>query len=295
VGVANVGDGLFNSQVVIDFVREVRDPVRPSLAWNSTQGGMNLSYRVENGSLTQDTTINVYWATGTGYTNRIGDPIFSYIVASGTSEGQYGPIQIDGDLLDSNPDGVTHLIATSSETSVGALADVRIGYGAHANAAVVSAAMIDIIKDGLRAAGQRTATITSTARTPADQARAMFVNLTKPPNPISVNVANQLELYAPPGDAVINTFVNQTQNLTPQQIMQNAAAIQAAMVQEINSQGPRRVSLHCADPSQISVVDIVASAFNPNNGPRFVNAVQGRVSHFIDERDINNCFHLEVQ
>ena len=295
VAVANVGDGFLDSQVVIDFVEETRDQVRPSLAWNNTQGGMDLSFRVEEGELSQATTIHVYWANGAAYSNRIGDAIFSHVVPAGTAEGQHGPIRIAGDLLAGDPAGVTHLIAASSEVSVGPVADVQVGFGANANAAVVPAITIDIVKDGLRAAGQSAGTITSTARTPADQARAMFQNLVNPANPINVNVTNQLNLYAPAGDAVIQVFVVQTLGLTPQQIMQNQMAIRAAMEQEINNQGPGNVSRHCADPNVVSVVDVAAGAFNASNGPLFVGSVQGRVTGFLDERNTNGCYHLEIQ
>jgi hypothetical protein len=150
-----------------------------------------------------------------------------------------------------------------------------------------------VVQNGLRAAGQAVATITSTARTPADQARAMFNNLTNPANPIPVNVANQLALYAQPGDAVIHEFVNQTQGLTPQQVQQNAQNIRGAMEQEIHNQGPQNVSRHCADPVQVSVVDVSAVTFNANNSPLFMAAVDPP-AHLIDERNTNNCFHLEL-
>ena len=58
---------------------------------------------------------------------------------------------------------------------MGPIADVSISFGANANATAVSAAMTDIIKDGLRAAGASVGNVTSTARTPADQARAMLI------------------------------------------------------------------------------------------------------------------------
>jgi hypothetical protein len=308
VGVANVGDGAFDSSVVIDFVEEVKDQVRPALAWNNVQGGIDLSFRVVNGPLTQDTTIDVHWASGTGYQDRIGNPVFSYIVPANTAEGQHGPMHINGKRLANDPDGVTHLIAASSETSVGSLVDVRVNFGPNANAAVVGATTLDIIQDGLRAAGQTAATITSTARTPADQARAMFQNLTNPgpdgaltlaevQNNINLqkNGAGQFPGYGAAGDAVIDEFANQIEGLTSAQILANTAAIRAAMEQEINNQEPSNVSRHCADPTQINVVDVGAGVFNANNGPLFVHAVRGRVSRFIDERTTNICYHLEVQ
>ncbi len=295
LGVANVGDDLYDSQVVVDFVEEVRDQIRPSLAWNNTAGGMDLTYTVENGDLKQAGTIDVYWANGPGHANRLGAPIFSQSVPAGTTAGSHGPIRIAGNLLAGDPAGVTHLIAVASPSRVGALADVQVTFGPNADATALRPATIDIVKDSLRAAGQRTVTITSTARTPADQARAMFQNLTNPANPINVNVNNQLALYAAPGRAVINVFVQQTQGLTRQQILANGAAIRAAMEQEINRQGPQNVSRHCADPATVNVADLGAGAFNATNGPLFVNAIRPRVTRFIDERNSNGCYHIEVQ
>ena len=294
VGVANVGDGAYDSAVIIDFVEEVIDQVRPSITWNNIQGGINLSYLIVNGQLNQDMEINVYWANGTTYSNRLGNPIFTYNISAGTPEGSYGPIHINGNLLADDPAGVTHLIAASSETSVGSLTDVTVNYGANANAGAVWARTLDIIKDSLRAAGQRSATITSTTRSPGDQARAMFQNLVNPAFPVSTNVVNQLNLYSASGDMVINVFVQMTQGLTRQQILQNQTVIRAAMEQEINNQGPQNVSRHCGDPAQRNVVDIGASVFNANNIQLFINAIQRRVNYYLDERRNNGCIHIEV-
>jgi hypothetical protein len=292
IGVANVFDALFDSKVVVDFVEEVRVRVIPTLVWNNTQGGLDLRYTVDK-KLPESRDIVVSFANGPGYGNRIGAPVFTHNVPKGTEAGQYGPVHVPGNTLGNDPGGTTHLVAASTPANVGALADVQIGFGPEANAGVVSPAMLDVVKDGLRAAGQANATISSTARTPADQARAMFNNLTNPAHPIAVNVANQLALYLPPGGAVINVFAAQTQGMTPQQIQQNAVNVRAAMEQEVNNQGPPNVSRHCADPNQVSVVDVSAAPFNANNAPLFIASVQAR-THFIDERQQNNCFHLEL-
>lgn len=171
---------------------------------------------------------------------------------------------------------------------------MTVNYGANANTGAVWARTLDIIKDSLRAAGQSSATITSTTRSPGDQARAMFQNLVNPVFDISTNVANQLNLYGASGEAVINVFVQMTQGLTHQQILQNQTVIRAAMEQEINNQGPQNVSRHCADPTQRNVVDIGAGVFNANNVQLFINAIQGRVNVLHDERDANSCIHIEV-
>ncbi|HEX6199300.1 MAG TPA: hypothetical protein VF150_03470, partial [Thermoanaerobaculia bacterium] len=293
VAVANVADGLFDSQVIVDFVEELRDVVHPALAWNNTAGGLDLTYTVDE-ELENDVTIEVFWASGTTYGSRIGAAIFTHTVPAGTAAGDYGPVHIDGGDLEDDPAGVTHLIAASSETEVGAVPDVEVAYGANADAGAVSAAMLDIVRDGLRAAGQSNATITSTARTPADQARAMFQNLVNPARTIAQNIQVQLGIYAAAGDAVIRVFEARVAGLTRPQVVAQAAAIQAAMVAEINNQGPSNVSRHCADPATVSVVDVSAAPFNNQNAPLFEASTSARVTRFIDERGTNNCFHLEL-
>lgn len=285
--VANVGDGLFQSQVVIDFVEEIKDQVRPALAWNNTQGGLRLTWEVLDRALENDVTIEVYFATGTGHANQHGSRLFSHVVPAGTQPGAGGPVNVPGTDLADDPAGTTHVIAFSSPTMVGSVADVSIAYGANADAAAVSDRMIDIVKDGLRAAGASTGRITSTARTPADQARAMFNNC------LNNGAASQLALYAAAGDAVIRVYIARTQGLTTTQIRAQAGAIRAAMEAEIIAQGPENVSRHCGDPAVRTVVDVGYSSFNATNRPLFENAVSGRVSRLIDEPN-NSCIHLEL-
>ncbi|MEV6525233.1 hypothetical protein AB0M43_25095 [Longispora sp. NPDC051575] len=295
LGVANVADGILDSQVVVDFVEEIKDQVEPRLAWNNTQGGLDLRFEVKDHDLEQAGTIDVYWASGTGYDNRIGAALLSHPVPAGTTVGQHGPVRVAGNLLQNPPAGATHLIAASSRNQVGAIADVTVGFGAQANQASVDGRMITAIKNGLRAAGQPTATITSTARTPADQARAMFNNLVNPARTVAQNTANQLALYQAPGRAVVNRFTTATAGMTLAQINANAATVRAAMEAEIVAQGPSNVSRHCADPAVLNVVDVGAGVFNATNGPLFVASVTGQVTRVLDERATNSCYHLELQ
>jgi hypothetical protein len=170
---------------------------------------------------------------------------------------------------------------------VGPLADVRIAYGANANEAVVSAGMKDIIKDGLRAAGAAVGTITSTARTPADQARAMFTNIQ------NTSADAQQRIYGDGGDAVIQRYINETRGMSRAQIQQQSERIQQAMTDEINAQGPTNVSNHCGDPAVRCVVDVSYNSFNDTNRPLFRASVSGRVTRLLDEPN-NSCFHLEL-
>jgi hypothetical protein len=285
--VANVADGALDSQVIIDFVEEIREQVRPSLSWNNTAGGLNLRWEVlGDRPLEQEVTIEVHFANGAGYGNRIGAAVFTHVLPAGTPAGPGGPVRVPGGDLEGDPQGTTHLVASTSPNMVGAIADVRIEWGANANRQVVDARLIDIIKDGLRAAGASTGTISSTARTAADQARAMFQNL------LRTGAAAQFAEYRPPGDAVIQVYVDETAGMTAQQIRDNAAAIRAAMEAEINRQGPQNVSLHSADPAVISVVDVPLAAFNATNRTLFRNSVAARVTRVLNE---NNVYHIEFR
>jgi hypothetical protein len=199
-----------------------RSQVRPQLLWNRTYGGLDLAVTIVGGPLQERTPVDVYWANGPRVANLIGQRIFRGYLDAGTAPGRYAPVPlIPGDRLANNPPGATHLIVIAGVTStrVGALPDVRIAFGPEANAAVVGARMRDIVKDGLRVAGQPVATITSTVRTAADQARVMFANLIgNTQQQIAANVQEQLRKYFPPGDAVIYVFVDLTRGMTPNQI-----------------------------------------------------------------------------
>jgi hypothetical protein len=67
------------------------------------------------------------------------------------------------------------------------------------------------------------------------------------------------------------------------------------MVDEINRQGPTRVSRHCGDPAVRSVVDVGWSSFNGTTGGRgrFRASAEPRVNTFLDEPS-NSCYHLEL-
>jgi len=282
MAVANVADGKLDSQVVIAFIEEIKEQVRPALAWNSQQGGLSLTWEVIERPLTQNTTIDVHFANGSLYGNRLGTSVFSHTLPAGTQPGTGGPVRIDGLQLRNAPNETTHLIALSSPSQVGSVPDVSIAYGANADRTTVDNRLVNIIKEGQRVNGVNNATITSTLRTPADQARVMFNNIR------NTGVQAQLNLYAAAGRAVIQVYVNQTAGMTPEEIGANAMAIRGAMEAEINNQGPNRVSNHCGDPATTSVVDVAYG----NLGALFVNDVTPRVARFLDEPQ-NRCYHLE--
>jgi hypothetical protein len=290
VTVANVEDGALDSSVVIDFIAGDEVRVKPTIAWNPQQGGLKVGYTIEGqGALENPATIDVFFASGTTFDSRIGTAVHTITVPAGTLPGAGPTVNVAGTLLENDPAGAAFLIASSSETQVASVPDVKLSYGANADVSAISVGLNNLVKDSLRIAGRATATINSTARNPEDQARAMFNNLTGAPGPLAANVATQLEIYAPPGEAVINTFAGLAGQRTLAEVVADAVAIKAAMVAEINTQGPTKVSKHCSDPAIISVVDL--SKASVDSSALFKAAAKARASDVLDE---NGVFHIEL-
>lgn len=274
--------------------RNDSDDIRATIAWDNTKGGIKLYVQVSERA-TVTTPVEVYWSRGSSLEARIGTPVYRRNVVAGTKPNRYGPLQILGEDVKVAPDGATHLIVVTGRNVV-AVPDVRVEFGARANRAVVSSKSMRIFKELLRVAGQPTASITSTARTPADQARVMYQNLTKADKTIQQNIADQISTYAAPGEAVVGVFADLARNKTRQQIMADQSSIRAAMLAEINRQGPVRVSKHCGDPAKTNVFDISANVFTAANGSLFYSYANDRDPRvkILDERNVNRCYHLEI-
>jgi hypothetical protein len=161
------------------------------------------------------------------------------------------------------------------------ISGITVTFGPNANASVVSQYTLRVLKECLAAAGEKNATITSTSRTPHDQARAMYANIA------SLGVASQKRLYGAGGDHVIDTYV------ASKAAGKNRAEIIADMEATIKEIGPNRVSKHCADPAVLGVIDVGPSSIE--NDARFIAAVSGdsRVSNFLRPPD-DPAYHLEI-
>jgi len=125
---------------------------------------------------------------------------------------------------------------------------VRIRFGAKARSDVVADSSLDVLRQVLSSAGLKKATITSTARSAEDQARAMYNNLIGTGKGQGVKAQNRL--YARPGRKVIAVFVKLAKE------KKTADEIQKGMLDKIIELGPGNVSRHCADPSKLNVIDI---------------------------------------
>src|SRR5688500_9046729 len=158
---------------------------------------------------------------------------------------------------------------------------VEIKFGSNAKKENVTNFSLKVLEDILQAAGLSTALISSTARTPADQARVMFNNI------VATSVVAQKKLYAAAGDLVIDEYVKaKAARKTP-------IEIKAAMEAKIISIGPTKVSHHAADPNILCVFDIAPSSIAKKAA--FEKAVRAdrRVKKFILP-PVDPAYHLEI-
>jgi hypothetical protein len=158
---------------------------------------------------------------------------------------------------------------------------VEIKFGPNAVQENVTNFSLKVLEDILQAAGLNSALITSTARTPADQARVMYANIVK------TGVAKQKQLYAAAGDLVIDEYVK------AKKAGKTEVEIKAAMEAKIISVGPTRVSHHAADPNVLCVFDVAPSSIAKKAA--FEKAVRAdkRVKKFILP-PVDPAYHLEI-
>jgi hypothetical protein len=162
-----------------------------------------------------------------------------------------------------------------------ASAEPDIRFGPNAKSADVTEFSRGVLRDIMRRAGLSRVTVSSTSRSPAEQARVMFNNLER------FGVAHQKALYGPAGDLVIEVYRK------AKEAGRGAAAIKALMTDEIVRVGPNRVSRHAADPKVLNVLEISPSSVSLRQ--EFEHAVRqdARVSRFITP-PMDPGYHLEI-
>ena len=158
---------------------------------------------------------------------------------------------------------------------------VEIKFGPKAVKQNVTNFSLKVLEDIMQAAGINSALITSTARTPADQARVMYANI------VATGVARQKALYAAAGDLVIDEYVK------AKKAGKTEVEIKAAMEAKIIAVGPTKISHHAADPSVLCVFDVAPSSVA--NKAAFEKAVRAdkRVSKFLTP-PLDPGYHLEI-
>lgn len=159
--------------------------------------------------------------------------------------------------------------------------DIKISFGPNAKAADVTAYSRTVLEEIMRAADLKSASISSTQRNPADQARVMYNNLEK------YGVAAQKKLYAAAGDKVIDVYAKS------KAANKSADQIKADMERKIIELGPTSVSRHASDPKILNVFDVDPSSIRNRRG--FEQAVRSdnRVTKFLVPPD-DPGYHLEI-
>src|SRR6201993_5314073 len=158
----------------------------------------------------------------------------------------------------------------------------NIVFGSNAKSGDLSDFSRSVLSDIMGVAGVTTLTITSTQRSPQDQARVMYANIVRD------GVAKQKALYKAPGQAVVDAYA------AAKAAGKSPDEIKAAMVDRILELGPETVSRHAADPKVLNVFDV--SPASVAHGDAFVAAARAdaRVSKVLTPANNDPAFHLEI-
>lgn len=137
----------------------------------------------------------------------------------------------------------------------------------------LSGVYMSALKDAGEESGNYRIVVTSTSRTPYDQARIMFENMERN------GVEEQKRTYRAPGREVIAVY----EELSAKN--KGKGEIVFAMEQKIKYLGPENVSKHCSDKGNVADV----SKGNLSGPQEFLRAIRPKVSQVLDE---NGCFHI---
>lgn len=267
-----------------------------SLVWNTMTGGADFTYQVIGGDISSGVTVSFYWAKGTTFsTGSLGPINFHYDIPVGTKQqvNPYGPIHVPGSIMVNAPSGTTVILAVINAQNitninneyrhVNYINDVKITYTPKIGFPLSDHTQ-EVIKGLLRQAGQgnQPAIITSTIRSPSEQALAMYNNLQNGTSPV----------YKVPGQQVIAVYyADKKRGLAQQAILNDMTA-------KIVAVGPYNVSHHCADAAEWAVrqvVDLAPSSIR--NRPLFAslagNSANG-VAYYLDPSNNDPAYHLEI-
>lgn len=155
------------------------------------------------------------------------------------------------------------------------------------DAARLSALDKQIITDCATKADVPFVVVTSTARSPEEQALAMYRNC------VAQGPASQKKLYGAYGDLCISVFEDcQQQGITSE------AQIVTAMTRMIKQIGPGRVSRHCTSSwEKLHVIDISYLRVPKENRANFHKALETdrRISKVLTPLNSSDpCFHVEI-
>lgn len=133
-------------------------------------------------------------------------------------------------------------------------------------------------------ANEAAVTITSTFRTPSEQAKIMYDNI------ISDGITSAYNLYSSCGDKVVDVYVSEKRK------GYSASQIIADMKAKIDELGPQNVTHHCSNSTDSAYVFDVGRR-SVSNESQFMDCVIARLG---DDVDIffyppkDKAFHLEI-
>ena len=134
----------------------------------------------------------------------------------------------------------------------------------------------NVLKEVGKASDNLNIYITSTARTPYDQARIMYDNC-------KANLQEQRDTYASSGQKVIDVYVSEKSK--------SREVVIAKMEEKIKEIGPSKVSKHLADPLLMNTFDV--SYARLSNKTKFWNEMKKRseLDKILNE---NKCYHIQI-
>lgn len=224
------------------------------------------------------------------------------IQAISSFQKDFAGIAIPDGRVDPNGKTLRHLTMTTTKTakrstsSVQHLNEVYVTYSSNIpeNRRVVSPYAINVVKLALMQCGMTHAVITSTLRTPEDQAKIMYDNA-------KINFDKQKSLYGKNGDDVLAVYKN-NKDKTKDEVVK-------LMKEEIESlfKKDKKVSHHCIpldDFKKLNTFDIGLNStrsktknFSKEKLTKVFTELkqQGYIKNFIDETmRSNSCWHLEI-
>ena len=162
--------------------------------------------------------------------------------------------------------------------------DIEIVFAPGVNSSVVSDNSLNIIREIAKASNNKRIYITSTIRTPREQAEIMYRYIELE------GVDIQKALYAEAGGKVVDVYVD------GKAVNHSKNDIIDAMEKKINELGPTSVSKHCGNAEtiqKINVFDISSSRLS--NPQDFLLEAQknNNISKIINEYQ-RNCYHIEI-
>ncbi|MDX2646224.1 transglycosylase SLT domain-containing protein [Streptomyces sp. PA03-1a] len=157
--------------------------------------------------------------------------------------------------------------------------DVR--WGAQARREAVPAYALTVLREIAGTARLSSLLVTSTQRTPEDQARIMYDNCEH------AGVPAQKKLYGRYGDQVVDVYAaGKAAGHSPDRI-------RGAMRDKIVEVGASNVSRHTADPGRLAVLDIAPGSIHDRAAFERAVRADSRVSHFLQPPD-DPAYHLEI-